>query len=336
MCDWKGYYARIRNPRPHLTKRNLWILLAVPMAIAFISTFLAYQQRIVDRLQPFARWMHDTPGGWLIPIGLMFVLSFPPLFGHEIIAILCGDVWGVWIGFGIVAAGTFFGELGNFYAFKWCCNARGKRYEQTKIKYALYAQVVREGGLKMPTIMRFTAIPGHLLTAVFSTCGMSVWMFGASAILSLPKQLAIVYIGVSNGNSGVGSNAKATGVKVAVVLVTGVMTVVAMRYINKKMDEVKHRVVYARRKARQMKALAAAEPFLLAVDLESPRSASDTMFSLSSAPAMDDKIAKERSADGPETSSQARTRGSEPIVISAVPQAAGRDGSREGRRKLRW
>lgn len=23
MCDWKGHYARIRNPRPHLTKRNL-------------------------------------------------------------------------------------------------------------------------------------------------------------------------------------------------------------------------------------------------------------------------------------------------------------------------
>ena len=27
---------------------------------------------------------------------------------------LCGDVWGVWIGFGIVAAGTLLGELGNF------------------------------------------------------------------------------------------------------------------------------------------------------------------------------------------------------------------------------
>lgn len=37
----------------------------------------------------------------------------PPsqLFGHELVAILCGDVWGVWIGFGIVAAGTIVGEL---------------------------------------------------------------------------------------------------------------------------------------------------------------------------------------------------------------------------------
>lgn len=38
----------------------------------------------------------------------------PQLFGHEIIAILCGVVWGLWIGFAIVAAGTFLGELGNF------------------------------------------------------------------------------------------------------------------------------------------------------------------------------------------------------------------------------
>jgi uncharacterized membrane protein YdjX (TVP38/TMEM64 family) len=36
------------------------------------------------------------------------------LFGHEIIAVLCGLVWGLWIGFGIVAAGTFLGEVGNF------------------------------------------------------------------------------------------------------------------------------------------------------------------------------------------------------------------------------
>lgn len=52
------------------------------------------------------------------------------LFGHEIVAVLCGLVWGLgstsaivdgdvtyiftgW-GFAIVAAGTFLGEVGNF------------------------------------------------------------------------------------------------------------------------------------------------------------------------------------------------------------------------------
>jgi uncharacterized membrane protein YdjX (TVP38/TMEM64 family) len=54
--------------------------------------------------------VRDLPAGWLIPIAILFVISFPPLFGHEIIALLCGVVYGLWIGFAIVAAGTFTGE----------------------------------------------------------------------------------------------------------------------------------------------------------------------------------------------------------------------------------
>lgn len=29
------------------------------------------------------------------------------LFGHEVVMILCGVVWGLWVGFAIVCAGTF-------------------------------------------------------------------------------------------------------------------------------------------------------------------------------------------------------------------------------------
>jgi uncharacterized membrane protein YdjX (TVP38/TMEM64 family) len=65
---------------------------------------------------------------------MFFVMSFPPvsyvrffmlnclvdgnlrsqLFGHEILAILCGLVWGAKVGFAITAAGTFIGEVANF------------------------------------------------------------------------------------------------------------------------------------------------------------------------------------------------------------------------------
>lgn len=55
--------------------------------------------------------MKNLPGGWVIPIAVLFIISFPPLFGHEIVAILCGVVWGTWVGFGIVAAGTMLGEV---------------------------------------------------------------------------------------------------------------------------------------------------------------------------------------------------------------------------------
>ena len=74
---------------------------------------------------------NSMPAGWLIPVALIVVVSFPPvgyliridllrktndcgfeqLFGHEIIAILVGVVWGLWIGFGIVAFGTLLGDI---------------------------------------------------------------------------------------------------------------------------------------------------------------------------------------------------------------------------------
>ena len=41
-----------------------------------------------------------------------------------------------------------------------------------------------------------------VLTAIFSTLGMTVWTFLASALIGLPKQLAVVYIGVSQANNG--------------------------------------------------------------------------------------------------------------------------------------
>lgn len=77
------------------------------------------------------------PGGWLIPVAIMVILSFPPvsililiittlcvlrlircvsgkLVGHEVVIMLTGLVWGFWIGFGISAAGTLLGEIANF------------------------------------------------------------------------------------------------------------------------------------------------------------------------------------------------------------------------------
>lgn len=63
----------------------------------------------------------------MIPIVLLIILSFPPLVGHEIVGILLGLVYGIWTGFGILAAGTFAGEIFTWIAFKSCCSARAAK-----------------------------------------------------------------------------------------------------------------------------------------------------------------------------------------------------------------
>ncbi|KAE9402393.1 hypothetical protein BT96DRAFT_778407, partial [Gymnopus androsaceus JB14] len=52
--------------------------------------------------------------GWLGPVGMIFILSLPPLFGQELVALLYGVEWGLGEGFAIVALGTGLGEIRNY------------------------------------------------------------------------------------------------------------------------------------------------------------------------------------------------------------------------------
>lgn len=248
--DWKSLSTR------KFWFRREWLWYYVILAVILVITTLTiiFHQQIVNWLTPATQWLHKLKAGWLVPIGILFIISFPPLFGHEIVAILCGLVWGLWVGFAIVATGSFLGEVGNFYAFKYCCHARGEKLEKTKIWYACLAQVVRDGGFKIALIARLSAIPGHFTTAVFSTCGMGILVFSLAAILSSPKQFITVYLGVilAESNAG-GQDKKSKIISDVVVVLTFIITIIAMWYILHKMNAAKPQIIYNKRKARQAK-----------------------------------------------------------------------------------
>ncbi|KAF8510029.1 hypothetical protein JB92DRAFT_464148 [Gautieria morchelliformis] len=236
--------------------RKEWIGWYILFAVILVVSILigVYDKQIVHWLTPAGNWMKKLPAGWLIPIAILFIISFPPLFGHEIVAILVGVIWGLGLGFAIVAAGTFIGEIGNYYAFKYCCRARGEKMERDGISYACLARVVREGGFKVALVIRLSVIPGHFSTAVFSTCGMGVVVFALAAFFSLPKQLVTVYIGVvlQEGGSGT-TTSKDTIISDLVLVFTTLLTFVAGYYIYYLINNVKPAVIYERRKARQVK-----------------------------------------------------------------------------------
>ncbi|KAJ7911550.1 hypothetical protein B0H13DRAFT_2009146 [Mycena leptocephala] len=247
-------WAQLTNWRFWIRKEwtTYYIIGTVILVITALTSI--YHHDIVKWLTPVTKWLHDLKYGFLVPIGILFVISFPPLFGHEIVAILCGLVWGLWFGFAIVCAGTFLGEVGNFYAFKWCCRARGEKMERTQISYACLARCVRTGGFRIALIARFSAIPGHFTTAVFSTCGMNIFVFSLAAFLSLPKQFITVYLGVILEQADAGkTDKKSTIISDSVLAATFLVTILAMWYIFHQMSLMKPFVIYERRKARQGK-----------------------------------------------------------------------------------
>lgn len=109
-------------------RRQYWKWYAILLVVVVISAVIGIKHDvIVHKIHPYARHLRHMPAGWLIPIALLVIVSFPPLVGHEIIGILIGLVWGLWRGFGILCAGTFLGELATWYAFKGCCSGRAEK-----------------------------------------------------------------------------------------------------------------------------------------------------------------------------------------------------------------
>ena len=58
------------------------------------------------------------------------------LFGHELILLVCGLIWGIGPGFVIACAGTFFGELATYLAFKYLFREKAREFERESILYA--------------------------------------------------------------------------------------------------------------------------------------------------------------------------------------------------------
>lgn len=104
------------------------------------------------------------------------------LFGAEIIQLLCGFIYGLWLGFLIVcgalsnflssstmsdmispAAGTVLGETINFFLFRTCLRSRAEKIERGKDspRWGALARVIREGGFWMALAVRFSAFPTH-------------------------------------------------------------------------------------------------------------------------------------------------------------------------------
>ncbi|EUC62843.1 membrane protein TVP38 [Rhizoctonia solani AG-3 Rhs1AP] len=250
VVDWK----KVFRWQTWMKKKYIpwYILLAVISTLTILMTL--YHKEIVHWLRPAANWMHDFSVGWLIPIIVLFVISFPPLFGHEIVAVLCGLVWGLWVGFAIVCAGTLLGEIGNFYAFRYCLRGRAIKMERKNPSYACLARVVRDGGFLVAFVVRLSAIPGHFTTAVFSTCGMGIWVFTLAAFLSLPKQFITVYLGVLLEQSADGvRSTKDTIISNAVLIITFLITVVAAWWIWREMGRVRIEVLRERRAERKAK-----------------------------------------------------------------------------------
>lgn len=271
MCkDWRSFMKWKFVP--------YYVLIVVICVLVALMTI--YHKQIVDWLTPISKKVREVSWGWVIPVAILFIISFPPLFGHEVVGVLCGVVYGLWIGFGVLSLGTLLGELGNFYAFKYLLKKHGERFERKSIDYACMAHIVREGGFMVILMARLSAIPGHFTTAVFATVGMNIFVFTIAAILSLPKQLVVVYLGVAIEQAGNGhESTRSKVIKYVVLIASFAVTIGVAIWLYGKMQKARP-IVQARLRERRYQLLTEAGALQTELDVSPDENGNDDLSSL--------------------------------------------------------
>ncbi|ORY25935.1 hypothetical protein BCR39DRAFT_542633 [Naematelia encephala] len=253
-------WDKAKSWRFWIRKEWIWWYIVLIILVVLVALMAFFHHSIIDWLTPFTKRLQNLKAGFVIPAAIIFALSFPPLFGNEIVMILVGVVWGLGKGFAIVTVGTILGEVANYVVFKYWCRRRAERLTRKSLNYACLSRVIAEGGFIMATIVRLSVIPTHFTTMVFAVCGLKFYHFFVALILGLPKQLITVYVGVVLAKQNASTNSHV--VSDCVFAATVVISLFALWFIYRRMTAVRKQVLLEMREDLRGKGVATSDPLV--------------------------------------------------------------------------
>ncbi|VDC01184.1 unnamed protein product [Peniophora sp. CBMAI 1063] len=251
--DWKNW--RKYFTREYYTFKKLLSVFFGLIGLTLLILSVVYNSKILQWLAPIGEKWRALPGGWLIPIAILIVLSYPPLFGQEVICTVCGVVWGTGLGFAIAAAGTVVGEIIEFFVFRLACRGRSGKFEEKSLVWGLLARITRTGGFTIVLMARLSFLPSHFTTIVFAMAGTNFWKFLVALIVSLIQPFTYVYLGaVAIQKAEHKEDNTSQTVSTLTTVASVIIGLAAMLYINVKANKAKPDFITERRLARRAEA----------------------------------------------------------------------------------
>lgn len=170
-------------------RRLYWLVPLCILLIAIVVLFEVYKEDFLRWAQPLTDWLRARKDwSWIvraclrigsevsadlpllpfqIPVAVLFVLSFPPLFGHEVVQLIVGLVYPIGVAIGIACAGAILGEAGCFFLFKYGFTGYVDRKCRKDQKWAVTRRVAQKEGFRGVMIIRYSIIPPRRLSLLF-------------------------------------------------------------------------------------------------------------------------------------------------------------------------
>ncbi|KAI9848472.1 MAG: Tlg2-vesicle protein [Thelocarpon superellum] len=177
-----------------------WQRIVAAVALVTMATlgilFLVFSEQVFHWLLPIAEKWRDLPAGWLIVWAMTFVCAFPPLIGFSSAVTVAGFVYGIPVGWLLVATATVTGSLCSFVVSRTLLSGYVERLIAHDKRFAAFALTLKHDGLKLLIMIRFCPLPYSLSNGAMSTVPtIHPLMFALATAASTPKLLIHVFIG---------------------------------------------------------------------------------------------------------------------------------------------
>lgn len=137
-----------------LTQEHRIVALVI-LILILVILFEAFKKDFVRWVQPLTSWLQERKAwSWLIPVGILIVLSIPPLAGHEVVALVVGLVYPLGVAIAIVCLGTLLGEALCFVAFKYGFRDWVDRRRERSDQWEATGRVCEQGSWRLILLIR--------------------------------------------------------------------------------------------------------------------------------------------------------------------------------------
>jgi len=175
-------------------KLFIWFLITFYIALGIV--IIVKGAVIAQALYDLAQKLSQMKYGWLIVLGIMIVISFPPMLGHTTTVTLCGFAYGI-KGFYLGLAGSVLGAIVTFVVLRLLFSKRLRRWSATNEEWTALETVVKAKGLPLVILIRVSPMPPWVYAnALFASIHtVALWQFAVATFFLFPKLLLTVFIG---------------------------------------------------------------------------------------------------------------------------------------------
>jgi len=175
---------------------KLFIWGTIAFYIALATIFILKGATIAQAMYDVAQKLSHMEYGWLIILGFMILISFPPMIGHTTTVTLCGFAYGMQ-GFYLALAGSVLGATISFVVLRFLFAKRLRKWSATNEGWTALETVVKAKGLPLVILIRLSPLPpwvyANSLFASIHT--VALWQFVIATFFLSPKLLLTAFIG---------------------------------------------------------------------------------------------------------------------------------------------